>query len=92
VRLAGLGSKLQPDELHSLVLGMEVMGNYITPTGAWVLVVRDRSKMESELADLFAGRPLVELAHNQAPNGTCQPAPRSFSAQQPVPTATAAAP
>ena len=92
LRLAGVGAKLQPDEARSLVLGMEVMGNYITPSGAWVLVVRDRPKLESEIANLFTGRPLAELAHNQAPNGKCPPAPRNFTAPPPTPTATAAAP
>jgi polyisoprenyl-teichoic acid--peptidoglycan teichoic acid transferase len=86
VRLAGVGAKLQPEELRGLVLGMEVMGNYITPSGAWVLLVRDRSKLESELANLFAGPPLVELAHNQAPTGRCPPPPRNFTSLGPTPT------
>jgi LCP family protein required for cell wall assembly len=88
LRLAGLGAGLQADAVHSLVLGMEVMGNYVTPNGAWVLVVRDRPKMDSEIANLFAGRPLAELEHNQAPSGKCPPAPRYFTAPQAMPTAT----
>jgi anionic cell wall polymer biosynthesis LytR-Cps2A-Psr (LCP) family protein len=88
LRLARMGMSMQAGELHSLVLGMEVMGNYITPNGAWVLVVRDRSKLESELANLFAGRPLADLAHNQAPNGKCPPAPGAWAGPQPTPTAT----
>ena len=88
LRLARLGVSLQPDEMHSLVLGMEVMGNYITPTGAWVLVVRDRPKMESEIANLFSGLPLAELAHNQASTGKCPPMPRTITVAQPTPTPT----
>jgi len=91
LRLAQMGASLQPGEVHSLVVGMQVMGNYITPNGAWVLVVRDRSKLESELANLFGGVPLADLAHNQAPNGKCPPAPRGFAALQPTPTPTVAA-
>jgi LCP family protein required for cell wall assembly len=91
LRLSQLGASLQPGEVHSLVLGMQVMGNYITPNGAWVLVVRDRSKLESELANLFGGVLLADLAHNQAPNGKCPPAPRGFAAPQPAPTPTVAA-
>jgi polyisoprenyl-teichoic acid--peptidoglycan teichoic acid transferase len=92
LRLAQMGAGLQPGELRSLVLGMEVMANYITPGGAYVLVLRDRAKLETELADLFAGRSLADLAHNQAPNGRCPPMPRSFAAPQgtPAPTPTAA--
>jgi LCP family protein required for cell wall assembly len=88
LRLAQLGASLQPGEVHSLVLGMQVMGNYITPNGAQVLVVRDRSKLESELENLFGGVPLTDLAHNQAPSGQCPPAPRGFTALQPTPTAS----
>jgi LCP family protein required for cell wall assembly len=88
LRLARMGASLQPGELHGLVLGMEVMANYITPAGGWVLVIRDRAKLESELADLFAGRPLADLAHNQAPNGKCPPMPRSLVTPQPTPAAT----
>jgi polyisoprenyl-teichoic acid--peptidoglycan teichoic acid transferase len=88
LRLARLGASLQPDAVHSLVLGTEAMGNYITPTGAWVLVMRDRPKLESEVANLFEGRPLAELAHNQAPNGKCPPAPRNFMGAQPAATTT----
>jgi LCP family protein required for cell wall assembly len=88
VRLARLGAALQPGTVHSLVLGMEVMANYITPSGAWVLLVRDRPKMESEIAGLFAARPLAELMHNQGPNGQCPPPPRNFTAPQPLPTPT----
>jgi LCP family protein required for cell wall assembly len=87
LRLAQLGASLQPGELHSTVLGMEVMGNYITPGGAWVLVIRDRARLQSQLADAFAGRPLADLAHNQAANGKCPPTPRSFMPPQPTPTA-----
>ena len=94
LRLARLGASLQPNEMHSLVLGMQVMQNYVTPTGAMVLLVRDRAKLESELATLFEGRPLADLAHNQAPNGKCPPEPRNFTASHPTPTLTptAAAP
>jgi anionic cell wall polymer biosynthesis LytR-Cps2A-Psr (LCP) family protein len=94
VRLAALGASLQPGEMHSLVLGMQVMRNYITPTGAMVLIVRDSTKLESELANLFTGRPLADLSHNQAPNGKCPPEPRNFTSPQPTPTSTppAAAP
>jgi LCP family protein required for cell wall assembly len=87
LRLAQLGASLQPGELHSTVLGMEVMGNYITPGRAWVLVIRDRARLQSQLADAFAGRPLADLAHNQAANGKCPPTPRSFMPPQPTPTA-----
>jgi LCP family protein required for cell wall assembly len=89
LRLARMGAGLQPGELHGLVLGMEVMGNYITPSGGWVLVIRDRAVLESELTGLFAGRPLADLDHNQAPNGKCPPAPRSFTAPQGSPTPAA---
>jgi LCP family protein required for cell wall assembly len=102
LRLAGLGASLGSGEMHSLVLGMEVMANYITPSGAWVLVIRDRAKLETELANLFTSRPLADLAHNQAPNGQCPPMPRSFitpfrepsetSQPAPTPTPTVAAP
>jgi LCP family protein required for cell wall assembly len=86
LRLARMGASLQPGELRGLVLGMQVMENYITPSGGWVLVIRDRAALESELANLFAGRPLADLAHNQAPNGKCPPMPRSFTAPEQTPT------
>jgi polyisoprenyl-teichoic acid--peptidoglycan teichoic acid transferase len=86
LKLAQMGAGLQPDAIHGLVLGMEVMGNHITPNGAWVLWVRDRTKLDSELASLFAGRPLAELAHNRAPNGKCPPAPRAPSTPHPTST------
>jgi hypothetical protein len=78
--------------VHGLVLGMEVMANYITPSGAWVLVLRDRAKMESEIANLFAAPPLAELAHNEAPNGKCPAPPRYVTAPQSAPTPPASTP
>jgi LCP family protein required for cell wall assembly len=79
VRLAHLGANMQPGDLHGQVVGMEVMANYITPSGAWVLVIRDRAKLETELAGLFGARPLADLDHNQAPNGQCPTPPGDFS-------------
>jgi hypothetical protein len=88
LRLAQLGASLQPNEMHSQVLGMQVMQNYVTPTGAMVLNIRDHAKLQSELENLFEGRPLADLAHNQAPDGRCPPAPRNVTSSQPTPTPT----
>jgi polyisoprenyl-teichoic acid--peptidoglycan teichoic acid transferase len=90
LRLGQMGAGLQPGALHGLVVGMEVMANYITPGGAWVLVIRDRVRLESELANLFAAPPLADLSHNQAPGDKCPPMPRSFTALQGSPTPTPA--
>jgi polyisoprenyl-teichoic acid--peptidoglycan teichoic acid transferase len=61
VKLAGLGASLQPDRVHGLVLGDDVMDYYITPEGAWVVVISDYDRIAAEKEQLFTQRPLASF-------------------------------
>jgi anionic cell wall polymer biosynthesis LytR-Cps2A-Psr (LCP) family protein len=74
VKLAGFGVTLKPENVHGTVLGDDVMEYYITPEGAWVLVIADYDGVAAKKAQLFAGRPLASLNISDAEGG-CPPPP-----------------
>jgi len=74
VRLAGFGATLKPENVHGTVLDADVMDYYITPEGAWVLVIADYGGIAAKKAGLFAERPLATLNISDAAGG-CPPPP-----------------
>ncbi|MCX6030324.1 MAG: LCP family protein [Chloroflexi bacterium] len=80
VKLAQLGVTLKSDKVHGLVFSTEALDYFVTEEGAWVLVLRDRDKLDEEKAQLFSAQPLAQLGQ-QEPGG-CPPPPT------PVPTFT----
>jgi len=103
VKLAGLGASLQPDRVHGLVLGDDVMDYFITPEGAWVVVISDYDRIAAEKEQLFTQRPLASFnVSTGSQSGGCPPPPTpppvftqapppqptAASAQAPTPTPT----
>ena len=76
VKLAGLGASLQPDRVHGLVLGDDVMDYFITPEGAWVVVISDYDRIAAEKEQLFTQRPLASFnVSTGSQTGGCPPPP-----------------
>lgn len=97
VKLAGFGAALKPENVHGTVLGDDVMDFYITPEGAWVLVIADYDGIAAKKAHLFSERPLAALNISDAQGGcpppptpppTFTPTPAAGNAPTPAPTAT----
>lgn len=86
VKLAGFGATLKPENVHGTVLGADVMDYYITPEGAWVLVIADHAGIAVKKAQLFAERPLATLNISDAEGG-CPPPPTPPPTFTPTPSA-----
>jgi LCP family protein required for cell wall assembly len=69
ITLARVGIKLEPSNVHGLVLTSNVLTDYTTPEGWSVLVVRDPAELEQVKSELFQAKPLAELGTN--PTGEC---------------------
>ena len=85
VKLAQIGATLQSDKVHGVVLGGDVMDYYITPEGAWVLVIFDYDRIAAEKEQLFTARPLAEF-NVSTEGGGCPPAPTPPPTFTPTPT------
>jgi LCP family protein required for cell wall assembly len=85
-KLAGFGAALKPENVHGVVLGADVMDYYITPEGAWVLVIADHEGIAAKKAQLFAARPLATLNISDVEGG-CPPAPTPPPTFTPTPAA-----
>jgi len=86
VKLAGFGAALKPENVHGTVLGADVMEYYITPEGAWVLVIADHEGIAAKKAQLFTERLLATLNISDAAGG-CPPAPTPPPTFTPTPAA-----
>lgn len=84
-RLARLGATLQPDKVHGVVLGDDVMDYYVTPDGAWVLVVSDFDRIATEKDQLFSQRPLASFNVGMTSEGGCPPPPTPPPTYTPLP-------
>jgi LCP family protein required for cell wall assembly len=87
IRLAKLGIDLQPGNVHGTVLDRDVVGNYTTPGGGSVLIVKDQAALQKKLAQLFAATPLSDLGKKEG--GGCPPPPPGFPNLNPTPVPTA---
>ncbi len=61
ITLARVGTSLAPSDVHGLVLGANVLTDYTTPEGWYVLKVRDPEKLKDLETGLFEAKPLSEL-------------------------------
>jgi len=87
VKLARLGIGLRPENVHGLTLGDDALEPYITEQGAWVLVIKDRDKLNADFASLFESRSLARLGKS-AP-GDCPARPTAVPTFTPTPEQTA---
>jgi polyisoprenyl-teichoic acid--peptidoglycan teichoic acid transferase len=65
-RLAKFGAGLDPSRVHGLTFSYDAIGNYTTPEGQMVLVVKDRAALEAEKEQLFLRKPLSSLGKIEA--------------------------
>jgi len=86
VRLATFGASLTPENVHGVVLDDTVMEYYVTPEGAWVLVIADYEGIAAKKAQIFAERPLASLNVGEA-GGQCPPPPTPAPTFTPTPSA-----
>jgi anionic cell wall polymer biosynthesis LytR-Cps2A-Psr (LCP) family protein len=84
IRLARLGANLEANQVHGLVFSTEAI-EYAEVGGAQVLQIGDRSKLEAELASLFATTPIAEQGREGS--GNC---PAATPSATPTATVTAA--
>ncbi len=73
VRLATFGVRLQPENIHAMVLGDDVVESYTTPEGWEVLVVKDQAALQEKLSTLFSSPPLSRVGRQDPAN--CPPSP-----------------
>jgi LCP family protein required for cell wall assembly len=96
IRLAKLGTEMEPQNVHGTVLDNEVVGPWTTPAGGSVLVVKDQALLEKKLAGLFSSPSIAELGKKQGPKCPAPPAgfknlnltPEPTTAPESAPTAT----
>ncbi len=85
-RLGAFGASLAPDHVRGLVFSTEALDYFVTEEGAWVLVIRDRDKLEAEKGQIFAAQPLAQSGKTTA--GECPPTPTAVPTFTPTPTGT----
>ncbi len=90
IKLARLGATLQADKVHGVVLGDDVLDYYVTPEGAWVLVISDYDRIATDKDRLFAARPLAAF-NTGGEGGGCPPPPTPPPTFTHTPTVTPAA-
>jgi len=75
-----------------MVLGEDVMDYFITPEGAWVVVISDYDRIAAEKEQLFTQRPLASFnVSTGSQTGGCPPPPTppaTFTPAPPQPTHT----
>jgi LCP family protein required for cell wall assembly len=75
VRLATLGTRLKPENVHGLVLGGDLVQNYVTPEGWEVLLLTDKAAVQEKLSQLFSVAPLAETGKLSGESEKCPPPP-----------------
>jgi len=77
IKLANVGSKLKPSNVHGLVFSPSVMKDYLTDEGAMVLVVKDQAALDKAKEELFFRKTLEELGKSEAGKPKqCPPPPK----------------
>jgi hypothetical protein len=77
IKLANIGIKLKPANVHGLVFSRVVMQDYTTKDGAMVLVVGDKAALDAEKEQLFLGKPLEQLGKSEPGKPKqCPPPPK----------------
>ena len=90
VKYASLGADLRPENVRGLVFSLDALDYAYTGTGAIVLVIKDKQRLQDELAHLFDGKPLASLDGSAAGEaGECPPPPTAVPAFTPTPIVTA---
>lgn len=65
-RLARFVANLEPERVHGLTFSTDVLEDFVTQDGEWVLKIRDQAALEAELGELFLGKPLAERGRQAA--------------------------
>lgn len=77
IRLASLGLKLKPGDVHGTVLGYGVLRDYTTERGEMVLIVGDQADLAAVKEQLFLGKPLEQLGRSEPGKpAACPPPPK----------------
>ncbi len=77
IRLASLGIRLKPSDVHGLVLGYGVLRDHTTERGEMVLVIGDKDDLLVAKEQLFMGKPLAQLGRSEPGKPKeCPPPPK----------------
>jgi LCP family protein required for cell wall assembly len=77
IKLANVGIKLKPSNVHGLVFSPSVMKDFLTDQGAEVLVVKDKAALDKAKEELFFRKTLEELGKSEAGKPKqCPPPPK----------------
>ncbi|MDQ1301517.1 MAG: polyisoprenyl-teichoic acid--peptidoglycan teichoic acid transferase, partial [Chloroflexota bacterium] len=75
IRLANLGIKLKPGDVHGMLIGRGVVRDFTTERGEMVLVVSSQADLDTAKEQLFMGKPLEQLGRSEPGKPKECPAP-----------------
>lgn len=75
IRLANLGIKLKPGDVHGMLIGRGVVRDFTTERGEMVLVVSSQADLDTAKEQLFMGKPLEQLGRSEPGASKECPAP-----------------
>jgi LCP family protein required for cell wall assembly len=77
IRLANIGIKLKPGDVHGVIIGRGVVRDFTTERGEMVLVIGSRADLDAAKEQLFVGKPLDQLGRSESGKSTeCPPPPK----------------
>jgi len=77
IRLANIGIKFKPGDVHGMIIGRGVVRDLTTERGEMVLVVGSKADLDVAKEQLFMGKPLEQLGRSEPGKSTeCPPPPK----------------
>jgi LCP family protein required for cell wall assembly len=77
LRLANMGIKLRPADVHGMMIGRGLVRDYTTAHGEMVLVIGDKADLDAAKEQLFVGEPLERLGRSEPGKPKeCPPPPK----------------
>jgi LCP family protein required for cell wall assembly len=77
IRLANMGIKLKPGDVHGMMIGRGVVRDFTTERGEMVLVVSSQADLDAAKEQLFMGKPLEQLGRSEPGKPKeCPPPPK----------------
>jgi LCP family protein required for cell wall assembly len=77
IKLANVGVKLKPSNVHGMVFSASALKDVVTDEGAMVLVVKDKAALDKAKEELFFRKTLEELGKSEAGKPKqCPPPPK----------------
>ena len=77
IKLANVGIKLRPSNVHGMVFSTSALKDFVTDEGAMVLVVKDKAALDKAKEELFFRKTLEELGKSEPGKPKqCPPPPK----------------